>query len=505
MKGVKANKSRQLANDLRRSHFTLGSADPKARCSEYISEYQKKNTAVEESQKAKLDLRASHFQFGTHNPAKMFCTVSQKDFKEHQGFQPSKLNEEKKRDLRASHFVLGNDQPRYASLNHINFQEKHIPIGLHKHEQEVQKNKMRKHNHDFTETSKKHFASEYHANYNKLNDPASLKQALSARELQQKVVDLRKSHVVLGEDFNPMRSVAQIDYQSKKTGLVKPANDNVNIRRTNFQLGTAPANFASMYQENFVPHPSTKSELQGGLMKDLRATHFTLGQEGATYASNMGASFRGPPAGFKPPQTLNPNLQKNHFSFGNPNAHIENKTTYSTFHQTFENAETAQARNQNMDRGSHFQLGGQQKNWVSEAQSNFKNHEGAKPADLEGSLKADLRSSHFKFSDVKPNSQFKTIQQVSFAAKAGEPGKLDPNLKKDLQAGHFKLGNTFHPYATSSGTAFRQTDGKPSQLDPSLAKDLRANHFNHGDGKWQLHTGTEYRANFFWKTEQETA
>jgi hypothetical protein len=505
MKGVKLNKSRQLANDLRRSHFTLGTADARLRNSEYVSEYQEKKTAIEGSQKTKLDLRASHFQFGNHDPAKMFHTVSQNDFKAHQGFQPSKLNEDKKRDLRASHFVLGHDQNSYASLSHINFPEKHIPVGLHKQEQEEQKNKMRKHNHDFTETSKKQFASEYHATYNKLNDPASLKQALSARELQQKVVDLRKSHVVLGEDFHPMKSIAQIDYQSKKGGLVKPANDNVNIRRTNFQLGVTPNEFASMYQQSFVPHPAQKSELQGSLMKELRATHFSLGQDEGTFASHMGASYKNPPTGFKPPQTLNPSLQKNHFSLGAAGSQLQNKTTYSTYHQNFEGTETAQARDQNMDRGSHFKLGGEKENWASEAQSHFKPHAGAKPADLEGSLKADLRSSHFKFSDVKPNSQFKTMQQASYGAKSGEPGKLDANLKKDLQAGHFKLGTTPNPYATTSGSAFRPNEGKASELDPRLAKDLRSNHFSHGDGKWQLHAGTEYRSNFFWKNNEEEA
>lgn len=156
----------------------------------------------------------------------------------------------------------------------MNFPEKHIPIGLHKHEQEVQKTKMRKHNHDFTETHKKQFASEYHANYNKAQDPSSLRQALSAKELQQKVVDLRKSHVVLGEDFNAMRSIAQTDYQSKKGGLVKPANDNVAIRRTNFQLGNAGGDMASMYQQSFVPHTAQRSESDGALMKDLRGNYF---------------------------------------------------------------------------------------------------------------------------------------------------------------------------------------------------------------------------------------
>jgi len=503
MKGVKVNKSRQLATDLRKSHFTLGTADARLKGSEYVSEYQAKTSSLETSQREKLNLRASHFQLGTENPSKTFFTVSQKDFKEHAGFQPSKLNEDKKRDLRASHFTLGNYQPQYASLNHINFQEKHVSHDQNKMEQEIQKTKMRKHNHDFSETSKKQFSSEYNSHFNKQNDPTSLKQALSAQELKQKVVDLRKSHVVLGGDYNPMKSIAQTDYQSKQGSYVAPANDNVAIRKTNFKLGVAPNEFASMYQQNFVAHPTQKSESQGGLMKDLRATHFSLGQEDPTYASNMGVSFRGPPTGFKPPQTLNPNLQKNHFSLGDGKTQIANKTTYSNFHRNFENATTAQARDQNMDRGSHFQLGGQSSNWASEAQSHFKSPEGAKPADLEGALKADLRNSHFKFSDVNPTSQFKTVQQVSYGVKKGEANKLNEDLKKDLQSGHFKLGTANPFYATSSGTAFKTLNGKPSVLDPRLAKDLRANHFTHGDGKWPVHSATEYRANFFWKTDNE--
>ena len=75
--------------------------------SEYVAEYQGKKSGVETSQKDKLNLRASHFDFGPHDPAKTFCTLNQRDYKEHVGFQAPKLNEEKKRDLRSSHFVLG--------------------------------------------------------------------------------------------------------------------------------------------------------------------------------------------------------------------------------------------------------------------------------------------------------------------------------------------------------------------------------------------------------------
>jgi len=502
MQAPKLSKSRQTANDLRRSHFTLGAADPKSRVSEYVQEYQGKKGALEASQKDKLNVRASHFQFGPHEPSKTFYTISQKDYKEHTGFQAPKLNEEKKRDLRSSHFTLGSWNPAYASLNHVNFPEKHIPMNLHKQEQEVQRSKMRKHNHDFTETQRKMFSSEYNNNFNKANDPNSLKQALTGQEIRQKVIDLRKSHVILGEDYRAMTSIAQGDYTSKQGSFVPPSNDNVNIRRTNFQLGVNKDDFASSYQESFIRHPlSQRANLHESLGKELRSTHFSFGQDAPLYASNSSASFRGPPTSFKPTQSLNPNLQKNHFSLGDPNEGLQNKTTYSNYHQKFENAGTALARDQNADRGSHFKLGGHNQGWASEAQAHYKSHDGAKAADLDGALKADLRSSHFKFNDVKP--QYTTIQKASFVPKQGEPNKLDEGLKKDLQTSHFNYGGDNVKWATSSGLAFRATNGKASSLNPQMAKDLRANHFATGNGQWQQHTSTEYRSNFFWKNDNE--
>lgn len=87
------------------------------------------------------------------------------------------------------------------------------------------------------------------------------------------------------------------------------------------------------------------------------------------YATNSAAAFRGPPTGFKPPQALNPNLQKNHFTVGNPNEPLQNKTSYSNFHRDFGPAEATQARDQTMDRGSNWKLGGQSHPWATEAQS----------------------------------------------------------------------------------------------------------------------------------------
>ncbi len=94
-----------------------------------------------------------------------------------------------------------------------------------------------------------------------------------------------------------------------------------------------------------------------------------MGKEHPNYATNATAAYKGPPAGFKPPETLNPNLQKNHFTVGDSKMNIENKTTYSNYHRDFGNATQVQARDQGMDRGSNWKLGTSKAPWATESQS----------------------------------------------------------------------------------------------------------------------------------------
>jgi hypothetical protein len=135
---------------------------------------------------------------------------------------------------------------------------------------------MIKHNHNFTEIEGKQYSSEYNKNFNKEMDPQFLKQGLSGEQLKQKVVDLRKSHVVLGEDVKKMQSVAMHDYVPKNTEGVKPANDNVAIRRTNFELGVNQPEYASMSSTYYVEHPNVKADrtVFEALRQDLRGEYF---------------------------------------------------------------------------------------------------------------------------------------------------------------------------------------------------------------------------------------
>jgi hypothetical protein len=132
---------------------------------------------------------------------------------------------------------------------------------------------MIRHNHDFTETHNKNYSSVYNATFNKEIDPAHLRQGLTGDQLKQKVVELRKSHVVFGADQHPMKTIAMNDYQSKAGDLLKPANDNVAIRKTNFVLGTNKNEYSTTHndfyseqelpKDNYAMFEALKTDLRG--------------------------------------------------------------------------------------------------------------------------------------------------------------------------------------------------------------------------------------------------
>jgi hypothetical protein len=504
MKVSPGQAARATANDLRRSHFTLGNSNPAGNSSEYIEEYRKKAGGAEGSLREKLNVKASHFQIGQVTNPTMYTTVNNRDFKHHVGHEMSRLNDEKKADLRNHHFSFGSHEPNFQTLSAAEFGAKNnsLTIARQKQEQEDQKNKMRKHNFVFGETDKPHYSSVYNKEYNKEFNPDDFKQGLSAEALKQKVVDLRKSTVCFGADQHPMTSIHMSDYTSKNAHLLPPANDNVAIRKTNFVLGETPTDFQSVSQHYYVEHrDAEKPVCNKELSRELRATHFSLGQVGPQYASNAMASFQRPGDDAKPAQLLNPNLQSNHFSFAQEGDRLMNKTTYSTTLKDHGPQAAGPKQERGRDAKTTFTMGNYHAPFATETQSQYQPTNG-KPADLEGSLKADLRNSHFRFNEVKP--EYRTTVQTDFTRKEiPKQEHLSTKLSVQLRNTSFKLGLADPAFVTTSQAAFSANNGRPAELDPVLAKDLRSHHFGHGDGKWRNDNVTEYRESFLWKDQAE--
>mmetsp|Transcript_4969 Transcript_4969/g.4173 ORF Transcript_4969/g.4173 Transcript_4969/m.4173 type:complete len:201 (+) Transcript_4969:422-1024(+) len=194
------------------------------------------------------------------------------------------------------------------------------------------------HSHNFNEIGNKARHSEYVSNYNKTANPDVLKQGLSAKELKDKVVSLRKSHINLGEDNRNLQSVSQKDFTKQGFDNVRPANDNVAIRRTNFILGDTDNGYNTVSADYFVQHPyqSRDMEVFNALKKDLRTHHFNFGQENPNYATNNRQTYKD--FGQVKPHPFDPSLQSNHWEIGEENGTLSGKTTYSRAHKDFGNA-----------------------------------------------------------------------------------------------------------------------------------------------------------------------
>eukprot|EP01016_Furgasonia_blochmanni_P041220 TRINITY_DN5325_c0_g4_i2.p1 TRINITY_DN5325_c0_g4~~TRINITY_DN5325_c0_g4_i2.p1 ORF type:complete len:375 (+),score=55.35 TRINITY_DN5325_c0_g4_i2:600-1724(+) len=299
----------------------------------------------------------------------------------------------------------------------------------------------------------------------------------------QQVVNLRKSNLILGTNNPPPLSTMKSAY-TKKDGSEGAGQmlSNNELRRTHFDLGIDSNTYQSTNAAHFIEHPVQNSQANKELAGDLRATHFSLGSENNNWTSLAQASFKKHHVNPADLKALNPDLQKNHFSLGEGNVGKNHYVTMYAKTNVPHPTGAAPVRGGGKDRASNFQLGAQGNSYQSEAGSQFKPYAGAKPSDLDVSLKNDLRSSHFKFDDVK-NNQFKTRTHLDYGDKSGlsklanGPGT---DVSGDLRKSHFHMGSERPSYQSATRAAYKGDDGKPGQLDPALAKDLRSHHFNHG-------------------------
>eukprot|EP01015_Nassula_variabilis_P030122 TRINITY_DN6580_c0_g1_i1.p2 TRINITY_DN6580_c0_g1~~TRINITY_DN6580_c0_g1_i1.p2 ORF type:complete len:180 (+),score=15.70 TRINITY_DN6580_c0_g1_i1:260-799(+) len=164
-------------------------------------------------------------------------------------------------------------------------------------------------------------------------------------------------------------------------------------------------------------------------------------------------------------------------------------TTYTQNMRKHNNApqNETQQRSQTQDRGSNFQLGQQGSNFLSEAQSQFKNPGRQQINEIDPNVKKDLRSSHFKFNETK-NNQFKTTTMLDYGSKIEASRNFnDPGdhlkVKNSLRQSHFTLGNEKTNYTTVKEATYKNLAAERQFLDPNQESNLRKHHFNLGTGE----------------------
>lgn len=133
------------------------------------------------------------------------------------------------------------------------------------------KNKLRKHNFQVGDSAAKTAHSVYEAAY--VAHPIDQFNAPNSEELKKKVVELRNTNLVLGQDPAHNMSTMRADYSKKEGGPIKL--NRANLQKTHFLLGEEPMNLTSMNRTDFKaprtdPNMSRDDEKRA-LIADLRS------------------------------------------------------------------------------------------------------------------------------------------------------------------------------------------------------------------------------------------
>ncbi|KAL4505331.1 hypothetical protein ABPG72_002393 [Tetrahymena utriculariae] len=464
-----------VQTNLRATHFTLGNNPDNPYKTVNRDSYKPVSSENIESQGEKLALRNSHFILGDYNKPGFYNTMHNIHYPYHKGAQGAKLEEEKRRDLRTHHFQLGSYGPTIKTSNNLVYNQKPLQKDL-QHERDAQKAKMRAHHHNFAESTNIVMTTHYNDQYNKDVDPQALKQGIPAAELKQKVVDLRNSHIILGKEYLPMVTTQQNDYSQKPEAKREAVNPL--LQQSHFQLGNSGPDFKTTNNQFHDRQPLVENKLAEETKKDLRASHFTMGQDQQGYLTETKGNYiNHHQQGF---QKVNQDEKffKNNFTHTNPNGNNYYNSTYKTFMKAPQISNVQQSRNQQQDRGSNFKIGFQGDSWQTEFQDKFNQKEGGRQI-MNQQLKNNLRSSHFQFNDVK-NGLYNTTFKSSFTYKDGSNarGTLDQQLQKDLRSHHFHFGNQQGEYQTTNQRTYTvPKNAERAQFNKEKAADLRADHF----------------------------
>lgn len=339
-----------------------------------------------------LDQKAQTYKFqktnlnmgDNHHPGR-WTSVHDKDYVKHDYVAPSRLNEEKKQDLRTHHFNFGNLLLPFRRLEWSQgqrvkdeFPQKEVDLDFRNGE--VLKNKLRNDNFEIGDHSRKMANSVYDTTY--VPHPVDRFAAPNREELKKKVVELRNTNLVLGQDKNDVASTMKADY--KKISNFQPTILNrAHLQKTHFELGTDQPNMTSINRTYFkAPKPDLSGTLENEkreLIADLRRSvllivghHFDFGQSAADYGTDYAYNYKD--HGVNLTQAIDPNLMKNHFTIGEPDAGFEQGSVYMRDMKKFDSDVYRQAAVNSMtgrDKQSNWDFGGFDNNWQSEAQTQY--------------------------------------------------------------------------------------------------------------------------------------
>ncbi|KRX00019.1 hypothetical protein PPERSA_00169 [Pseudocohnilembus persalinus] len=483
------NLRNDLSKDLRREHFVFGFDKDntyKTKYGEAMKEHKLEDFKAtrQEMENLRKDLRKEHYALGTDkDPKSLFQTSAASTFVKYDNPDRAQLSKDTKNDLRSCHFVLGYNQDPKKSDYKINFGEKNIDQEVFK-DRKDQVNALRQHHPVFNDDGN-YFSTLYNETTNKQYDPQLLHQGKSKKQIQDQIVELRKTNLLMGTNQPNYISEQQQEFGDK--GFARNDLVDIDLKGTNFRLGIDPNQYNTTFKDTFTGQyvAPDKGKTQE-LLQDLRKEHYSLGNDKANYKSENKRNF----VEYTKEQLQDKpdlsELYKSHFRIGGPSQNTNNenryKSDYKSNYQERDPIQNDSLRNDRTDRCSNIVLGSDKNNdqFVSEAKANMKdfskdNNRGT----VDPKLAKDLRGTHYNFGTDNP--EYVTQHQAQFTDKSHLGGKqtLEEALKKDLRRNHFEYGTQSNEYNTTH-QEIGKNQGLPSKLDPKLAKELRSHHFVHG-------------------------
>lgn len=266
---------------------------------------------------------------------------------------------------------------------------------------------------------------------------------------------LQTHSFVLGTDCSKKKSVSQTVYDKKELDFSakrKLQDIKGDLKATHFQLGSEAPSYATNNRTHFNPKTITKNELNEELKKDLKREHFALGTDKPLMKSTSHTFFnkKGHTQLTKNNEQLQ-DLRKTHFQFGNA---VNNYTpTSSEYRYPQVSQPPAAAAIAASLRRTNFTFGTQLPSYKSSyttAHSQVRSIENVQTRDKSIELAS-------KISLGTDKASYLTVAKESYQGMNEDPRNTDKGLSERIRKSNFSLGNGKLEYSTSSGVLGKGT------------------------------------------------
>ena len=338
-----------------------------------------------------LEMKKTHFSLGNYKSLPESPKVSKQEaLNSHFALSSA---------MRATHFDLGKDKPNFKTEAKSSYKDTNltgvspyvqpdVSIDLRKHHYTLGFLKEEKKTKETKETKEiidkkgqlidSKFSTSHHFYYG--NDKIT-KESTNHEDFTKKVSainekeegiklknELQKSHFLIGSENACFSTTSREDFSYKPTNSQTIKK---NPTKENIQLGLDKPCFSSLSHRDYTNKLKNKQVLTAETSKDLRKSHFLLGNDKIEY--NLTSSeLAGKPSQEFSKKIEDGLLRKTNFVLGNSQKPW--KTTYSLTHSDTEPNLAYSTRNRNSDKKSSVLLGSTSIPMISISRNDYKNH-----------------------------------------------------------------------------------------------------------------------------------